>query len=264
MRRSVLITMCILLVISAIFSGCSRNARLSDDSDSDKPSEERTEDSKSFFEAKEDSTSEPEEQEATEQPAEPTPDPNIVQPGDIIFTGRESIVFEYYVEDPTGKTTMKVTMSEGYIRVDIPDIDVVGVMNTNDDTGFVYYKSKFGKVSMSFYNLGSVESINQLNLVCENVDDVENLERTTLDGRECIYGELEDDGDVLKLWYSEEYHILLQYILDSSEGISTMKVTSVEEFNGDMSVFEIPAGCIDLGTYDAEGEAFSEITDDLE
>ena len=190
-------------------------------------------------------------------------DKSQVQPGDIVFTGRESIVFEYYVEDPTGKTTMKVTMSQGFIRVDIPDIDVVGVVNTNDDTGFIYYKSNFGKISMSFYNLGSVEAIAHLNLFCENIDDVENLERTTLDGRDCVYGELEDDGDVLKLWYSEEYNILLQYIMDSSDGVSTMKVTSIDEFGGDMEVFEMPAGCIDLGTQDAQGQAFTEFTDDL-
>ena len=200
--------------------------------------------------------------EQTEQEAEQS-DKDEVQPGDVIFTGRESIVFEYYVEDSLGKTTMKVSMSEGFIRVDIPDIDVVGVINTNDDTGFIYYQSNFGKISMSFYNLGSVDGITQLNLFCENIDDVENLQRTTLDGRECIYGELEDDGDILKLWYSEQYHILLQYILESSEGTSTMKVTSIEGFDGNMEVFEMPAGCIDLGTQDAGGQAFTAFTDDL-
>ncbi len=205
----------------------------------------------------------PEADEQSEQEAGQN-EKDAVQPGDVVFTGRESIVFEYYVEDPPNKTTMKVTMSEGFVRVDIPDIDVVGVINTNDDTGFIYYQSNFGKLSMSFYNLGSVDGINQLNLFCKNIDDVENLQRTTLDGRECIYGELEDDGDLLKLWYSEQYHILLQYIMESSDGISTMKVTSIEDFDGNMEVFEMPAGCIDLGTQDAGGQAFTAFTDDLD
>ncbi|MEX1378371.1 MAG: hypothetical protein AB1Z23_12975 [Eubacteriales bacterium] len=278
MRKKLFIILCIVLSVSAILSGCKRNDRDYDEPKSGE-SDDREEESNSFFgskdgdaEIEETEMIEPEETEKltaepTAAPVEPTVEPTTnsdeVQSGDIIFTGRESIVFESYVEDATGKTNMKVTMSEGFIRVDIPELDATGVINTNEDTGFVYYKSNFGMVSMSFFNLGSVDSINQLSMICENIDDVKNLERTTLDGRECIYGELEDDGDTLKLWYSQEYHILLQYIMDSSDGISKMKVTSIEEFDGDMKVFDMPDGCIDLGTYDAEGEAFSDIAEDL-
>ena len=60
------------------------------------------------------------------------------------------------------------------------------------------------------------------------------------------------------------YEVITQYIMDSSDGVSTMKVTSIEDFDGNMEVFEMPAGCIDLGTQDAGGQAFTEFTDDLE
>lgn len=230
MKKNYLLAFAILLMVF-VFSAC----------DSDQPLREVKEnDTEESEEAIED------EAEETVQEAEPAPTPTAETKELIVEEIFEVVSMPLYMEGTLTEDDYTVEaylyLTEQYLRAEIHDYDFVpiAVFNLVDDSAFLYVESK--KLGAYYDEFEIYEFLHYQDFIDENIEFVENMEETTMNGYDVVYGEVEYEGDVMQFWYSREYDVPIKIELNTVEGTySAMNVTKVEFLtDADPSLFERP------------------------
>jgi len=149
-------------------------------------------------------------------------------------------------------------LTEQHLRAEIHDYDFVpiAVFNLVDDSAFFYVESK--KLGADYDEFEIYEFLHYQDFIDENIEFVENMEETNMNGYDVVYGEVEYEGDVMKFWYSREYDVPIKIELTTVEGnYSAMNVTTVETLTDvDPNLFKKPANVmfIDLDDEDLDVE----------
>lgn len=120
-------------------------------------------------------------------------------------------------------------LTEQHFRAEIHDYDFVpiAVFNLEDDSAFLYVESK--KLGAEYDEFEIYEFLYYQDFIDENAEFVDNMEETTMNGYDVVYGEVEHEGDVMKFWYSTEYDVPIKIELTTVEGdYSAMNVETVE------------------------------------
>ena len=234
MKKNYLLALAILLLIF-VFSAC----------DSDQPLREVIEnDTEENEEVMGDEVEDSENAEDTTEEADIVPEDEAYELiAEEIF---EVVSMPLYMEGTLTEDDYTVEaylyLTEQYLRAEIHDYDFVpiAVFNLVDDSAFLYVESK--KLGAYYDEFEIYEFLHYQDFIDENIEFVENMEETTMNGYDVVYGEVEYEGDVMKFWYSREYDVPIKIELNTVEGTySAMNVTKVEILtDADPSLFERP------------------------
>mgnify|MGYP001766739221 CR=1 FL=1 len=173
---------------------------------------------------------------------------------DTMFLGREeNVSFDYTLTDEEGTTTyVTIQYTPGFLRGDVAtgtDEASVIVFNLSDNTAFMYMPSL--DFAGEYTNFPLFESIQYQESMADYIDTLTNVKRDTLNGWDVIYGEAVTEEGPMQFWYSEEYGVMLKFIMDTeTSGVLTYEVTRVEQPAAmDPSLFTKPEGMTfyDLG-----------------
>jgi len=133
-------------------------------------------------------------------------------------------------------------LTDQHLRIEMHDYDFVpiAVFNLEDDSAFMYCDSK--KLGIAFDEFEIYEFLHYQDFIDENAAFVENMQETTMNGYDVVYGEVAYEGDVMKFWYSCEYDVPIRIELTTVEGdYSAMDVTKVEKLeDADPKLFKKP------------------------
>lgn len=156
-------------------------------------------------------------------------------------------------------------LTEQHLRAEIHDYDFVpiAVFNLEDDSAFFYVESK--KLGAEYDNFEIYEFLHYQDFIDENVEFVQNMQETTMNGYDVVYGEVEYEGDVMKFWYSTDYDVPIKIELTTVEGdYSAMNVTKVEFLKDpDPDLFKKPTTVMFINLDDEDLEV-EEVIDYLE
>ncbi len=183
----------------------------------------------------------------------PTPDRDELIASEIFVKYEKDLFIECDLteQNKTMRTLMYIT--DAYFKVVMPDEECkpVAVFKNADDTAFVYQETD--KMGADFTNLEAEDLLNYHNLIYQNSEHAENLERTEMNGFDVVYGTMNYDGNDMEFWYSEEYDIPIKIDLASSTGdVSKLDVYKVEEITDlDPSEFTKPSGVMFFNMGDA-------------
>ncbi len=123
-------------------------------------------------------------------------------------------------------------ITEQHLRAEMHDYEIepIAVINLEDDSAFAYCESK--KIGLEYDDVGVYEFLHYQDFIDENAGFVENMEETTMNGYDVVYGEVSHEGDIMKFYYSCEYDVPIKIELTTVEGnYSAMNVTTVEILN---------------------------------
>ena len=180
----------------------------------------------------------------------PTPTPPPAGDSDALIASEIFVKYEkdLFIEadlteqNKTMRTLMYIT--DDYFKAVMPDEECkpVAVFKTADDSAFIYQETD--KMGADFTNLKAEDLLNYHNLIYQNSQYAENLERTEINGFDVVYGTMNYDGNDMEFWYSEEYDIPIKIDLVSAEGeVSMLDVFNVEEITTlDSNEFTKPSG----------------------
>ena len=153
------------------------------------------------------------------------------------------LYFEYEVFSEGEKANMSTYLTPAKMRVDTDpgsSENIIAIYDFETDETFSYVPSEGYGVTMSDVEL--FEDFDYQMEMMEYAEDIVNVERTTLGDWEVIFGEAEVDGGHIRFWYSEEYAVMMKYVVLTPEGEQMyFMITHIEMPDSvDAALFEKP------------------------